>query len=125
MNIDELTIKQIKELGSMFNIIHNEPKNQHPMLGKRCVLRTYSAGVHAGIINYVNPENSYEVKLKPGSIRIWRWKDGGLSLSAIAKNGMKGGRTNLTENEIYLTNVIEIIEIKEDAWKTYEKYLED
>ena len=121
MNINELTLGQIKELQS---ILGKETKqSNHPMLGKRCVCRTYSAGVHIGDIVYINPENSMEVKLE-NSLRLWKWEGGGLSLSAVANNGIKGGRLNET-GEVYLTNVIEMIPTTEKAEKTYTEFIED
>lgn len=95
----------------------------HPMLGKRCIIRTYSAGVHIGTVAYVNPSNSMEVKLTD-ALRLWRWENGGLSLSAIANNGVKGGRLNKT-GEVYLTNAIEYIPTTEQAEKSFIKFLED
>jgi len=78
MNIDDLTLREIKELKSLFNESPSFNKSNHPMLGKRCLIRTYSAGVHIGDVVYINPENSMEVKLE-NSIRLWKWEDGGLS----------------------------------------------
>lgn len=95
----------------------------HPMLGKRCIVRTYSAGVHIGDVTYVNPDNSMEVKLE-NALRLWNWRGGGLSLSAVANNGIKGGRLNRT-GEVYLTNAIEYIPTTEEAEKTYAKFIED
>lgn len=95
----------------------------HPMLGKRCIIRTYSAGVHIGTVSYVNPANSMEVKLTD-ALRLWRWENGGLSLSAIANNGVKGGRLNKT-GEVFLTNAIEYIPTTEQAEKSFVKFLED
>ena len=51
----------------------------HPMLGKYCVVRTYSAGVHIGRVEWVNPQNSMEVLLKD-ALRLWKWEGGVLSL---------------------------------------------
>lgn len=116
MNINELTIGQLKELN---NLINPQASVPHPMQGRRCLIRTYSAGVHIGDIEQVN---GMEVKLK-NSIRLWSWKDGGLSLSSVANNGIKGGRINKT-GEVYLTNVIEIIPTTPEAEKTYEKFIE-
>ena len=95
----------------------------HPMLGKRCIIRTYSAGVHIGDVTYVNPDNSMEVKLE-NALRLWSWRGGGLSLSAVANNGIKGGRLNRT-GEVYLTNAIEYIPTTEEAEKTYAEFIED
>lgn len=96
---------------------------QHPMIGKRCLLRTYSAGIHIGDVVWINPENSMEVKLE-NSLRLWKWDGGGLSLSAVANNGIKGGRLNKT-GEVCLTNVIEFIPTTNLAEKSYVKYIED
>ena len=95
---------------------------QHPMLGRRCLLRTYSAGVHIGTIDYIAPGNTMEVRLKD-SIRLWKWEGGGLSLSAVANNGIVKGRLNLT-GEVYLTNVIEIIPTTQTAEDSYAKFIE-
>ena len=95
----------------------------HPMLGKRCLIRTYSAGVHIGNVSYINPNNSMEVKLE-NSLRLWKWTDGGLSLSSVASNGIKGGRLNNT-GDIYLTNAIEFIPTTKEAEKTYVDFIED
>ena len=100
--------------------VNNAP---HPMLGKRCVIRTYSAGVHIGDVVYVNPNNSMEIKLE-NALRLWRWEGGGLSLSAVANNGIKGGRLNRT-GEVYLTNAIEFIPTTKAAEKTFVKFIED
>lgn len=94
----------------------------HPMLGRRCLLRTYSAGVHIGTIDHINPNTSMEVRLKD-SLRLWKWDGGGLSLSAVANNGIVKGRLNRT-GEIYLTNVIEIIPTTPEAEETYAKFIE-
>ena len=95
----------------------------HPMLGKYCIIRTYSAGVHIGVVAWVAPHNSMEVKLTD-AIRLWSWSDGGLSLSAVANNGIKGGRINIT-GEVYLTNAIEYIPVSEKAKATFDAFIED
>ena len=102
---------------------NNEKKAPHPMLGRRCLIRTYSAGVHIGDVEWINPDNSMEVKLK-NALRLWKWENGGLSLSAVANNGIKGGRLNET-GEVYLTNAIEYIPTTQKAEETYAKYIED
>jgi hypothetical protein len=121
MNIDELTLGDIKKLQGLF--AQNIGVPSHPMLGKRCLVRTYSAGVHIGNVTWINPENSMECKLE-NSLRLWKWEGGGLSLSAVALNGIKGGRLNET-GVIALTNAIEYIETTPEAEKTYAKFTED
>ena len=94
--------------------------NQYPMLNRRCLIRTFSAGVHIGDVVAVE---GMECHLK-NALRLWKWEGGGLSLSAVANNGIKGGRLNRT-GEIYLTNVIEMIPTTSVAEETYGKYIED
>jgi hypothetical protein len=121
MNIDELTLGQIKQIQSLIGQSQQQPHpHPHPMLGRRCLIRTYSAGVHIGDIESIN---GMECKLV-NAIRLWKWEGGGLSLSAVANNGIVNGRLNKT-GEVYLTNVIEIIPTTTQAEKTFVKFIED
>lgn len=99
-----------------------EARSQHPMLGKRCIIRTYSAGVHIGTVVWINPQNSMEVKLN-NALRLWSWSGGGLSLSDIASKGVVKARINRTP-PIVLNNAIEYIETTPEAEATYEKFIE-
>jgi hypothetical protein len=98
----------------------NEKMKNHPMINKYCICRTYSAGVHIGKIVFVEGK---EVHLQD-SLRLWKWSGGGLSLSAVANNGIKNGRLNYT-GEIYLTEVIEMIPVTEIAKETFKNFIED
>ena len=118
MKIDDLTIGEAKALAAIFT--GAPPIVTHPMLGRRCLIRTYSAGVHIGDVVAVN---GMEVQLK-NALRLWKWEGGGLSLSAVANNGINGGRLNKT-GEVYLTNVIEFIPTTAKAEATYVKFIED
>jgi hypothetical protein len=125
MDIDDLTYGQIKEIAKLACGLkpQRQETSSHPMLGKRCLVRTYSAGVHIGDVTWINPENSMECKLE-NALRLWKWEGGGLSLSAVAVSGIKGGRLNET-GEIALTNAIEYIPTTKEAEKTYAKFVED
>ena len=134
MEFENLTIKEAQEIiekASKLSEFLGKPKlknecedNQaHPMLGRRCLVRTYSAGVHIGDVDYINLRNSMEIRLL-NSIRLWKWEGGGLSLSDVANNGIKGGRLSKT-GEVYLTNAIELIPTTEEAEETYVRFIED
>ena len=123
IKIDDLKIGELKEIAKIACVFNQTEKADHPMLGKRCIIRTYSAGVHIGNVEWVNPENSMEVRLKH-ALRLWKWEGGGLSLSAVANNGIKKGRLNRT-GEVFLTNAIEYIPTTPAAENTYVKYIED
>lgn len=43
MKPDDLTIKEAREIATMFGNV-TENKKSHPMVGRRCLIRTYSAG---------------------------------------------------------------------------------
>ena len=121
-----MQVEQLLKIAEIFKDEEQENLNKgfkHPMLNKRCLIRTYSAGVHIGDVVWINPNNSMEVKLA-NALRLWKWENGGLSLSSVATNGIKGGRLNYT-GEVYLTNVIEYIPTTEKAEKTYEQFIED
>lgn len=121
--MDEITKLAIEILKQKFDVSSACAKKEtkdHPMLGRRCLIRTYSAGVHIGDIVAVD---GMEVHLK-NALRLWRWENGGLSLSAVAQNGIKGGRLNYT-GEVYLTNAIEIIPTTNLAEATYAHFIED
>jgi hypothetical protein len=88
------------------------------LIGKYVIVRTYSAGVHAGTLTR---KNDKEVQLV-NSRRIWYW-DGAASLSQLAQSG-----TSKPENckfpepvdVIELTEAIEIIAVTPYAQKLIE-----
>jgi hypothetical protein len=91
----------------------------NPFIGHKVIVRTYSAGVHIGTL--VAAEGR-ECQLSE-ALRLWSWSNGGLSLSAIANEGMKGGRIDRTK-DIFLTEAIEYIPVTETAWVSYEQFIE-
>jgi hypothetical protein len=121
-NVDKLTYGEIKNLLNLFSQ-NKQSEATNPMLGKRCLIRTYSAGVHIGDVVWINPDNAMECKLE-NALRLWIWKNGCLSLSAVANNGINEGRVNET-GDVMLTNALEYIPTTAKAEETYEKYIED
>jgi hypothetical protein len=122
MSIDNLTIKEAKELAAMFGGLTQAANDslKNPLLGQRVLVRTYSAGVHIGTLAAAT---GTECHLKD-ALRLWKWEGGGLSLSAVATNGIVKGRLNRTP-EVFLTNCIEYIPTTKSAEKTFEKFVED
>jgi ferredoxin-fold anticodon binding domain-containing protein len=115
MSLDNLTFGEIKQLANLFN--NNQIKNTNPMIGKYCVIRTYSAGVHIGTVESINGK---EILLK-NARRIWKW-NGAFTLSEVSLNGLdpENSRISETVNEIFITEAIEIIPATEKAIKTFE-----
>ena len=84
------------------------------MVGKYCIVRTYSAGVFAGVLQGLGDNKQGIVT---NARRIWYW-DGAASLSQLAVEG-----TSKPENckfpcevpEVLLTEIIEVIPCTETA----------
>ena len=81
-----------------------------------CIIRTYSAGIHAG---FVKERNGKEVTLLQAR-RLWQWA-GAFTLSEIALNGV--GKPDeckfaVTVPEITLTEAIEIIPCTDKAYNS-------
>lgn len=96
----------------------NNIDTEHPMLGRRCLIRTYSAGIHIGTVEKVT--NGMEVYLK-NCFRLWKF-EGCLSLSSVAEKGITGGMLERT-NEVYLTNAVEFIPTTPEAEATYSQFI--
>jgi hypothetical protein len=120
MNIEDLTVGEARQIAALFGAVNNQAPNRHPMVGRRCLVRTYSAGVHIGTVTRVEGMEC----LLTDALRLWKWEGGGLSLSAVASNGIKGGRLNRT-GEVYLTNCIEFIPTTIEAEESYVRFIED
>jgi hypothetical protein len=110
MNIEELTLKQIREIALLVNGTIAQPERStapHPFIGKYVIARCYAAGVHAGVVISVDGEN---VILKD-SRRLWSWKaKDGVALSGVAQNGLKSeGKVDTVNPEIALMGVCELI----------------
>lgn len=107
MDINNLTFGQIKELTNLIRIDDTRNKN-HRMIGKYCIARCYSAGVHAGEVVEVDGENIVLIN----SRRLWSWRaNDGVALSGVAQNGLDKSKSKVDalNPEIYLTGVCELI----------------
>ncbi len=86
------------------------------MVGKYCMVRTYSAGVFAGTIK----ERKGKEVLLTDARRIWYW-EGAASLSQLATDGTSTPhkcKFPTAVDEVLLTEAIEIIPITDIAAKS-------
>lgn len=116
MNIEDLTIKQARELAEMFG---TSPSVQAPinngMVGKYVIVRCRDAGVHAGVLERYNGR---ECVLNE-SRRLWYWKAAkGAFLSGVASHGLSGGSKVGAPVRVHLTENCEIIECSDVAEKS-------
>ena len=93
IDINSLTIGQAKELASLFGVAQPQP-SLNSMIGKKCIVRTDSAGVWFG---EVAEKSGNEVIVK-NARRMWRWYAAeGISLSSVALHGIKQDQSKIVE----------------------------
>ena len=95
IDINSITIGQAKQLASLFNAA--QPQQQsglNNMVGKKCIVRTYSAGVWFG---EVAEKSGNEVIVK-NARRMWKWWAAeGISLSSVALHGIMQDQSKIVE----------------------------
>ena len=96
IDINNLTIGQAKELAALFG--GAQPQQQttslNGMVGKKCIVRTYSAGVWFGEI----AEKSGNEVIVKNARRMWKWwAEEGISLSSVALHGVKHDESKIVE----------------------------
>lgn len=115
MNIDNLTLGDLKQIAQMMNTQAplQASAKPHPFIGKFVIARCYAAGVHAGTVESVDGENV----VLTNSRRLWSWKaKDGIALSGVAQFGIKSeSKVDVTNPLIYLTGVCELIPTTEAA----------
>lgn len=91
-------------------------------IGKYVVVRTFSAGVHVGVLKSYDAVTRHAVLTD--ARRIWKW-EGAFTLSELSQDGISGGKITISLPEIMVTQVEEIIptsEKSENILKTIEPY---
>jgi len=110
MNINELTLGQIIEINKL-NILAPKETSTHKLdndlLGKKVIVRTYSAGAWFGTLK----EKSGTEVILIDARRLWRFKAlEGICLSAVAQNGIDQSNSRISQsNPTQWLNAIEII----------------
>jgi len=94
MNIDELTLGQIKEIGCLLGANNNAATNSsnslnNDIIGRKCIIRTYSAGVWFGTVL----EKTKDECIIGNARRMYKWvtTDKGITLSEISLTGVASG----------------------------------
>lgn len=119
MNIDDLTIGEAKELACLFSKGEKSAGTGCCVLvGKKCIIRTYSAGVHYG---EVAEKDGKEVILK-NARRLWYWKTSnkGISLSEVANAGLAKDSKVCAAVDLIWLEAVEIIPCTKEAIKNIE-----
>ncbi len=119
MNIDDLTLGQIKQIQSLVGGTQLESGSLNDMVGEKCIIRTYSAGVWFG---KVDKKSGKEVIIS-NARRINYFKTvKGISLSSVANNGVHAdSRIAEPVNKQWL-EAIELIPCTDVAIKSLEEH---
>lgn len=117
MNIDELTIGQAKQL-SAFIGKQETPRTLTSMIGKKCIVRTYSAGVWFGEII---EKSGTEVIVKNARRMYQWWAAESISLSGVAVYGIIQEKSKICPavDSVWL-DAIELIPATDVAIKSIE-----
>ena len=83
MNIEELTIKQTREIARIFSAEATSQNNSHPLLGRKVIAVLPHGFVHFGTLCY---EGSSYVLKNASNIRYWQKRGGGLP--ELARSGL-------------------------------------
>lgn len=116
INIDNLTFGELKQIAAMFqagNSAQAQPEGLNAMVGKKCIVRTYSAGVWFGTVE----QKSGNEVIVTNARRMWRWWAAeSISLSAVALHGILHEKSKIAEAvpSIWL-EAIEIIPASDKA----------
>lgn len=116
MDIDKLTYGEMKEIARLFYATRAQEED-HPAVGKFCILRCHDAGVHAGIVEKVLPG---DIVMK-NSRRMYQWHSK-FTLSEAAIHGIDPEKSKIAEvvplNFIRRSDACEIIPCSEVAKDT-------
>ena len=114
MNIDDLTIGEVKQLTALIGC--STESNEEPFLGEYVVVRTYSAGVHVGVLD----KRIGKKIVLTDARRIWSWS-GAFTLSAVSQNGIKDGKMSIPVGRIQIQD-IELIPCSIEAEKLLREF---
>ena len=90
MDIDNLTLGQIKEITAMIGNSSAPTLNQH--VGEKVIIRTYSAGVWFGLLDKKSGNEVILINAR----RMWRWQCvRSISLSAVAVYGIDTDKSKI------------------------------
>lgn len=118
-DIDSMTLGQLKEIAAMFSAKpQSADSGLSGMVGKKCIVRTYSAGVWFGEIEQ---KAGNEVIVK-NARRLWRWQAAeSISLSSVALYGIDQRKSKIVAPvpSVWL-EAIELIPVSETTAKSIE-----
>jgi len=107
MNIEDLTLKELKTTNALFSFEQKGNIGLNGMIGKKAIIRTYSAGVWFGTVE----QKSGNELIVTNARRMWRWHTKkSISLSSCAIYGINQDKSKIVSAvESVWLEAIEII----------------
>lgn len=91
------------------------------MIDEFCIVRTYSAGVHCGIVREISYTSGGGAVMLTDARRIWQWSEA-FTLNEVATNGCgESSRISQPVNKILLLQAIEVIPCTAKAKKNLQR----
>jgi len=116
--LDNLTIKEARELAALFGNTSSQGKLDTYAIGKKVIIRTYSAGVWFGLLM----QKSGNEVILTNARRLWSWFAAeSISLSGVANYGVKDDKSKIAPPvESVWLEAIEIIPTSDKATASIE-----
>lgn len=107
-------------LSALSGNVVNQPVQQKPsmMIGKKVIIRTYSAGVHYGTL--IEKEGEEVILENSRRLHYWKTTNKGISLSEVAMTGLASDSRVCEVLPLLWLKAIEIIPCSEIAQKNIE-----
>ena len=109
MDIENLTIKQAREIAKLFGTAAQAPSPLTQFIGKFVVVRDHRAGVYFGVASETQGST---ITLKGGARQAHYWEKGG-SVPSLAINGPSGNGSRITgesHGPVVLMDVVQVCE---------------
>ena len=105
-----MEITEIIKTLEMLQGLSNKTETGSPYIGKHVLIRTYSAGVHFGVLKSKDGQNA----ILENARRLWSWS-GAFTLNKVAVDGVESAKIPVAVPELSLEQVIEIIPLSDKA----------
>lgn len=120
INIDDLTLKQIREIQKLVPTMGAQTAPQSRFIGKTVILRCNAAGVFLADL----ADKQGQQVFARNAYRIFCW-EGAFTLSEVSQTGIsKGSRVSKPMPEIEISDCIEVIPVTERAKESILNYVE-
>lgn len=117
-NIDDLTIGEAKKLANLFSSTPAQESGLNSFVGKKVIIRTYSAGVFFGEI--VEKSGSEVILKNARRLYYWKTNNNGISLSEVANSGLDDCSKVCQATSLHWLEAIEIIICSQESIKSIE-----